>query len=115
MKPGRRNKLRPAQSVGRCQGIGVDGGCSNESGSIWVDPNWMDLWEIDPGDRDEFVATLYFPSVVVSFQCDVWGCVGSQSEWVQSLSNPVAKAQLAVKVAWGAFIDPTGNCEDICF
>jgi uncharacterized protein (TIGR03437 family) len=91
------------------------GGCRDVT-NFSPGTNFMSLYELDPGGRDELNQTVYFPPAPVSLTCDVWGCAPASSAWVAPVfydspaSPPKVFAEMSALVNWGAFFDTGRAC-----
>lgn len=85
------------------------GGCQ-DLGGYWIGNNWMDLYELDWPDPDDFITRLTFPNVGVALSCTVWSCGFAQSSWYNSYQNYPVSTQLALAVHWASFSDPANYC-----
>ena len=91
------------------------GGCADLT-SYNPGDNFVSLYELDPLSTDELVQTLYFPETPVRMNCNVLGCAGAGSDWVEprSYSDPAAPArayaQMAAVVNFGNFTDSARAC-----
>ncbi len=77
--------------------------------------NFMSLYELDPGGRDELIQTLYFPETPVLLDCGVLECPAAGSLWVGPVAwDPPAPrrvfAEMAAVVNYGIFMDTAGAC-----
>jgi hypothetical protein len=88
------------------------GGCK-DLGGYWIRNNWMDLYELDWPDPDDFITRLSFPDVGVALSCTVWSCDFAQSPWYNSYEAYPVSAQLALVVHAASFSDPTNYCRSL--
>lgn len=72
-----------------------DGGCWNGSGGrqISLTGEYMDLYELDAREFDDYVTTLNYLALVINTPCDGWTCTPAYSPWRDSNSNSIASAQ----------------------
>ncbi|MCS7024409.1 MAG: hypothetical protein NZV14_06375 [Bryobacteraceae bacterium] len=90
------------------------GGCA-ELTSYTRSSNYMSVYELDPVTGDELIQSLYYPSLSVALQCNVWGCLPAGSEWTnpiqwQSPAEPKVFAEMAMVVNSATFVDPLNVC-----
>lgn len=79
---------------------------------VTVTGNYMDLWELDPCDEDEYVATLSYPdvSLVLSQSGANWN---GESSWLSPTSvspSGVATAQIRMTASTGFGCIPGYGC-----
>jgi uncharacterized protein (TIGR03437 family) len=81
--------------------------------------NFMSLYELDPGTTDDLIQTVYFPEVVLTLQCDQWGCTSAGSAWLEpafydSPATPAkVYAQFSVVVNSAIFVDTSRACKAV--
>jgi uncharacterized protein (TIGR03437 family) len=91
------------------------GGCRDLT-NFSAGPNFMSLYELDPGGPDELIQTMHFPPTPVALTCDAWGCGPAGSAWVapsaydSPAAPPVVFAEMAMVVNWAAFVDLDRRC-----
>lgn len=96
-------------------GLPDQGGCRDVA-SYEHGTNFISLYELDPGGRDELIQTLYFPPAPVALECGLLGCPAAGSEWVSpsSYDSPVTPAkvyaEMAMVVNSGSFVDSASAC-----
>ncbi len=88
------------------------GGCM-DLGAYWSLGNWMDVWELDPWDWDEWVAWLSFPDLYASLPCNPQSCGFGQSPWVTSNQTYPLSTQISLAVHWASFSDPSNYCAQL--
>jgi len=99
-------------------GVADEGGCADAS-IYRSGNNFMSLYELDPGTTDELIQTVYFPEVVLTLECDQWGCSPAGSEWLEpafydSPSTPAkVYAQFAAVVNSATFVDTSRTCRAV--
>ena len=99
-------------------GVADQGGCA-EASTYRSGSNFLSLYEIDPGTTDELIQTVYFPEVVLTLQCDQWGCSSAGSPWLEpafydSPSVPAKiYAQFAAVVNSATFVDTSRACRAV--
>lgn len=80
--------------------------------------NFITLYELDPGGRDELIQTLYFPETPVALRCGLFECPSAGSEWVGPIAwdPPEPRkvfAEMAAVVNFGVLLDPGGACRGV--
>ena len=80
--------------------------------------NFISLYELDPGGRDELIQTLYFPETPVLLDCSLLECPPAGSLWVGPVAwDPPAPrrvfAEMAAVVNYGVFLDASGACRGV--
>ena len=99
-------------------GVADQGGCA-DAAVYRTGANFLSLYELDPGTADELIQTMYFPEVVLTLECDQWGCSPAGSTWLEpafydSPSSPAkVYAQFAAVVNSAAFVDTSRACRAV--
>lgn len=94
------------------------GGCSDLRNYSHA-PNFMTIYELDPGTADELIQTLHYPDTPVPLNCSVYGCPAAGSVWAapsayeSPTSPPKVYAEMATVVNSGYFSDPNGTCRAV--
>ena len=89
------------------------GGCHDLNGSnISVVDTFMDLWELDRLDADDFVTTLNYNDLTAAHICDSCNCYASTGSWFQSHSNSIAKAKARIRIRY-AYYTNYSTCPEI--
>ena len=92
-----------------------EGGCLDVR-EVSSGTNFMTLYELDPATNDDLIQTMYFPDIVLTLGCSVWGCPAASSNWVtpsfyDSPASPAKVfAELAMVVNSGVFLNNNYTC-----
>jgi hypothetical protein len=86
------------------------GGCSGQQAFTFSFPyEYLNLYELDWPDSDDWVGTLYVNGggCQVQFQyCDLWGCGGPEySGWCPTYASDLGSAQVRMILGGAMFID----------
>ena len=99
-------------------GVADQGGCADAS-TYRSGANFLSLYELDLGTTDDLIQTMYFPEVVLTLQCDQWGCTPTGSDWLEpafydSPATPAkVYAQFAAVVNSATFVDTSRACQAV--